>query len=122
MNFYTYARHYGDKILVRGIKNGKRFQYRDDFRPTLFVPSDKPSDYKTIYGDSVSPMQFETNKEATNFFDRYRMFLTFLYLDKITMLTNILLRNILVIYNGTLVKWQSILLILKQHQKVDFLM
>ena len=72
MNFYTYARHYGDKILVRGIKNGKRFQYRDDFRPTLFVPSDKPSDYKTIYGDSVSPMQFETNKEATNFFDRYK--------------------------------------------------
>ena len=72
MNFYTYARHYGDKILVRGIKDGKRFQYKDDFRPTLFVPSDKPSDYKTIYGDSVSPMQFETIKEATRFFDRYK--------------------------------------------------
>lgn len=72
MNFYTYARHYGDKILVRGIKNGKRFQYKDDFRPTLFVPSDKPSDYKTIYGDSVSPIQFEGNKAATEFFDRYK--------------------------------------------------
>ena len=72
MNFYTYARHYGDKILVRGIKDGKRFQYKDDFRPTLFVPSDKPSDYKTIYGDKVSPIQFETNKEATEFFNRYK--------------------------------------------------
>ena len=72
MNFYTYARHYGDKILVRGIKDGKRFQYKDDFRPTLFVPSDKPSDYKTIYGDSVSPIQFEGNKAATEFFDRYK--------------------------------------------------
>ena len=67
MNFYTYARHYGDKILVRGVKNGERFTDRHDFRPTLFVKSDKPSEYRSIYGDNVSPIQFETNKEATEF-------------------------------------------------------
>ena len=72
MNFYTYARHYGDKILVRGVKNGQRYKARHDFRPTLFVPSEKQSDYKTIYGEQVSPIQFETNKEATAFFDRYK--------------------------------------------------
>ncbi len=72
MNFYTYARHYGDKVLVRGIKNGERYTAKHDFRPTLFVPSDTPSDYKTIYGEQVSPIQFETNKEATAFFDRYK--------------------------------------------------
>ena len=73
MNFYTYARHYGDKILVRGVdKHGHRFTARRDFRPTLFVKSDKPSEYKSIYGDPVSPIQFETNKEATAFFDRYK--------------------------------------------------
>ena len=73
MNFYTYARHYGDKILVRGVdKHGGRFTTKRDFRPTLFVKSEKPSEYKSIYGDPVSPIQFETNKEATAFFDRYK--------------------------------------------------
>ena len=73
MTFYTYARHYGDKVLVRGVdKHGHRFTARRDFRPTLFVKSNEPSDYKSIYGDSVSPIQFETNKEATAFFDRYK--------------------------------------------------
>ena len=72
MNFYTYARHYGDKILVRGVKDGRRFIGKHDFRPTLFVKSDKPSKYKSIYGENVSPVQFESNKEATAFYDRYK--------------------------------------------------
>ena len=72
MNFYTYARHYGDKILVRGVKEGRRFKTKQDFRPTLFVKSDKPSKYKSIYGENVSPIQFESNKEATAFYDRYK--------------------------------------------------
>ena len=72
MNFYTYARHYGDKILVRGVKDGRRFIGKHDFRPTLFVKSDKPSKYKSIYGENVPPVQFESNKEATAFYDRYK--------------------------------------------------
>ena len=72
MNFYTYARHYGDKILVRGVRNGERFTAKHDFRPTLFVKTDKESEYKSIYGENVAPIQFETNKEATAFFDRYK--------------------------------------------------
>ena len=72
MNFYTYARHYGNKILVRGVRNGERFTSKHDYRPTLFVKTDKESDYKSIYGENVAPIQFETNKEATAFFDRYK--------------------------------------------------
>ena len=72
MNFYTYARHYGNKVLVRGVRNGERYTEKHDFRPTLFVKTDKPSDYKSIYGEPVAPIQFEDNKEATAFFDRYK--------------------------------------------------
>ena len=73
MTFYTYARHYGDKILVRGVdEHGGRFTTRRDFRPTLFVKSEKPSEYKSIFGEDVSPIQFESNKEATDFFNRYK--------------------------------------------------
>ena len=73
MTFYTYARHYGDKILVRGVDEyGGRFTAKHDFRPTLFVKSNKPSEYKSIYGENVSPITFESNKEATAFYDRYK--------------------------------------------------
>ena len=66
MNFYTYARHYGDKVLVRGVRNGERYVEKHDFRPTLFVKTDKPTDYKSIYGEPVAPIQFETNKGCCN--------------------------------------------------------
>ena len=73
MNFYTYARHYGDKILFRGVDQyGGRVTAKHDFSPTLFVKTDKPSEYKSIYGEPVAPIQFDSNKEATAFFDRYK--------------------------------------------------
>ena len=73
MNFYTYARHYGNDILFRGVKDGKRVSARHEFKPTLFVKrADRPSDYKSIYGEDVHPIQFENNKAATEFFDTYK--------------------------------------------------
>ena len=70
--FYTYARHYGNKILYRGISpNGKRQTARHDFQPTLFVKSDKPSPYKSMFGETVSPIKFSTNKEAAEFIQTY---------------------------------------------------
>ena len=72
MNIYTYARHYGNDILFRGVKDGKRFTARRGFQPTLFVKSQEKSKYKSIFGENVSPMKFPTNKEATAFFDSYK--------------------------------------------------
>ena len=70
--FYTYARHYGNKILYRGISpSGKRQTARHDFQPTLFVKSDKPSPYKSMFGETVSPIKFSTNKEASEFIQTY---------------------------------------------------
>lgn len=71
-SFYTYAKHYGNTILYRGIENGKRVTGRRDFKPTMFVKSDKPSKYKSMYGESVSPIQFDSNKEAAEFAERYK--------------------------------------------------
>lgn len=71
-SFYTYAKHYGNSILFRGIENGKRVSGRRDFKPTMFVKSDKPSKYKSMYGESVSPIQFDSNKEAAEFAERYK--------------------------------------------------
>ena len=72
MNFYTYARHYGNDILFRGVKDGKRIAERRDFQPTLFHKTQKPSKYKSIFGEPVAPIQFENNKAATEHFNTYK--------------------------------------------------
>jgi len=71
-NFYTYAKHYGNSILYRGIENGKRVSRKVPFSPTLFVPSKNESPYKSMFGELVSPVKFETNKEASEFVEQYK--------------------------------------------------
>ena len=71
-NFYTYAKHYGDKILYRGIENGKRVSRKVPFSPTLYVPSKKESPFKSMFGEQVSPVNFDSNKDAAEFVDNYK--------------------------------------------------
>ena len=39
--YYTNVAISGDNILLRGMKDGQRVKERIEFRPTLFVPSNK---------------------------------------------------------------------------------
>ena len=71
-NFYTYAKHYGKSILYRGIENGKRVRRKVHFSPTLFVPSKKESPYKSMYGEPVSPVNFDSNNDAAEFVEQYK--------------------------------------------------
>ena len=45
MKFYTNVFVYGDKVYVRGYEDGKRFEYRDVYRPYLFVKTKNKSQY-----------------------------------------------------------------------------
>ena len=57
MNFYTNVMMVGNDFLVRGYENGKRVQYREKFQPTLFVKSNRESEWKTLEGENVEPIQ-----------------------------------------------------------------
>lgn len=70
-NFYISAHQYGSKILVRGVKNGVRFERREDFSPILYVKSKEPSEYRSLYGDYLQPIEFSDNKEAKDFVNNY---------------------------------------------------
>ena len=48
--FYTNVQLIGNQFLVRGVENGKRFENRDEFFPTLYVNSKKESKYKNLSG------------------------------------------------------------------------
>jgi hypothetical protein len=52
-SFYTNVQLIGNQFLVRGVENGKRFETRDEFFPTLFVKTKRDSKYRTLSGEAV---------------------------------------------------------------------
>ena len=61
----------GDKFLVRGYDNGEYFQIRDDYQPTLFVSSNKETQYKTLDGQYVAKVKPGTVRETKEFLRQY---------------------------------------------------
>ena len=70
--FYTNVQMVGDHFLVRGYEDGKQFIRRDEgFRPTLFVPTNKKTKYKTLNGEHVSPIKPGCITDCRNFIKKY---------------------------------------------------
>jgi DNA polymerase elongation subunit (family B) len=61
----------GDHFLVRGYENGRHFMTREKFYPTLFVPSKKNTQYKTLNGEYVEAVQPGTVRECRDFIKKY---------------------------------------------------
>lgn len=70
--FYTNCQVYGNNILYRGVKNGKRFSHKIRYKPSLFIPSNKKSEYKTIHGQNVDKITFDSILEARDFIEKYK--------------------------------------------------
>lgn len=72
MKFYTNVSRRGNNIQYIGYENGTRVQRKVPFKPTMFVESSKSTgEYRTLYGKPVSPMQFDSMKEASDFSKQY---------------------------------------------------
>ena len=71
MKFYTNVLVYGDSIYVRGYEDGKRVEYRDTYRPYMFVNTKDKSKYKSLDGRYVDKLDFDTVKEAREFVAKY---------------------------------------------------
>jgi DNA polymerase elongation subunit (family B) len=70
-SFYTNVQLIGNQFLVRGVENGKRFDTRDEFFPTLFVKTKKDSKYKTLSGEAVEPINPGTVRDCREFYKKY---------------------------------------------------
>ena len=73
MKFYTNVQLIGNQFLVRGVENGRRYEHRDEFFPTLFVKSKKnlKTKYKTLSGETVEAINPGTVRECRDFYKRY---------------------------------------------------
>ena len=72
MKFYTSVLPYRGRLLVRGVNHdGSHKRYRVNYKPSLFVPSNKESKYKTLDGRNVGKVEFESIPDAKKWIDEY---------------------------------------------------
>jgi DNA polymerase elongation subunit (family B) len=61
----------GNQFLVRGYDNGDHVMFKEEYLPTLFVKSNKESQYKTLEGEYVEPIQPGSVKDCREFYKKY---------------------------------------------------
>ena len=71
MRFYTNVQLIGNQLLVRAYDNGNHVMFKEEYTPTLFVPTKKESKYKTLEGESVEPIQPGFIKDCREFYKKY---------------------------------------------------
>lgn len=73
MKFYTNVYLHKSEILLRGYEGGERVQYTVPYQPYLFVTSrTRNSDYKTLKGQPVDKIEFDSVYEARDFIKRHK--------------------------------------------------
>jgi len=72
MEFYTSVSRKGSFILYRGYKDGKHVRRKFKYEPSLFVPARSDgAEWRTLKGEPVERMKFDSMSEATQFVKRY---------------------------------------------------
>src|SRR6185437_1374811 len=72
LDFYLNSRQYGNSVLVRGIRDGKRFSEKVPFQPTLYSRVNKPTGFKSLNGENLLPVQFDSINDARDYCQKYR--------------------------------------------------
>ena len=71
-NFYTNVNVIGNKILYRGIQNGKRIQTKLEYSPSFYeIANKKGNKFKTLKGEELQQIQFHNIKEAKEYLKNY---------------------------------------------------
>lgn len=66
--FYTNVSKLGQYILYSGYENGEKILRKDKFSPNLYIKTnDVKSPYKSIYGESLKQINFESITDAADF-------------------------------------------------------
>jgi len=71
MKFYTNVQLIGNQFLVRAYDNGNYVMFKEEYTPTLFIPTKKESKYKTLEGESVEPIQPGFVRDCREFYKKY---------------------------------------------------
>ena len=73
--FYTSVERFANNILWRGYEDGKRFERKVKFSPTLFISNKKGTEtkYKSLTnGRPLAPIKMDTMREAKDWIEQYK--------------------------------------------------
>lgn len=70
--FYTNVALSKNDILLRGYEDGKRIQRQIPYKPYLFIPTHKETEYQTLQGRGVGRVDFDSIREARDFLNQYK--------------------------------------------------
>lgn len=71
MRFYTNVKLIGDYIFHRGYDNSVEVKEKIKYQPSLFVPSNKKTNYVSLDNRYLKKIQFESNRKLRDFVDKY---------------------------------------------------
>jgi len=73
-SFYTSVERFGNTILWRGYDNGRKFERKVKYKPTLFLTTNnKDSKYRSLLGGKpLAPKTFDSMKDAKEFTEEYK--------------------------------------------------
>jgi DNA polymerase elongation subunit (family B) len=69
--FYTNFYQRGNNVYIRGYKDGKRFREKIWYKPSLFISTNKDTEFKNIKGEPVDAVVQESMGDARKFFQKY---------------------------------------------------
>jgi len=57
--------------MYRGLNNGRRVKQKIEYSPTLYFPTNKNTEWRSLQGDVLEPKSFGSIREAKEFIKRY---------------------------------------------------
>ena len=69
--YYTHVLCFGNHIMYRGLNNGRRVKQKIEYSPTLYFPTNKNTEWRSLQGDVLEPKSFGSIREAREFIKRY---------------------------------------------------
>ena len=70
-SFYTNVQNSFGQILYRGVRDGKKVKMRIDYSPSLYIPSKKNTEYKTLHGEFLDKKVFDSIYEAKDYVKKF---------------------------------------------------
>ena len=69
--FYTNVQSIAGHVLYRGFIDGKRVKAKIEYGPSLFLPTNKPTKYKSLQGVPLEEKKFDNIYEARDFVKKF---------------------------------------------------
>lgn len=69
--FYTNVIKWGNNILYRGVKNGRKVKMKIRYAPSLFLPTKQQTEWKSLFDEPLEKKKFKSISEANEFLKKY---------------------------------------------------